>query len=63
MYGWGLDTFSRPESQTPYLIPLAYFKGPDGMFFVDIVDTREGTGINPAKICAYITIYNYSDII
>ncbi len=46
MYGWGASSFTRPESQTPYEVPLAYFKGPSGVSLsVDIVDTGLGTGI------------------
>ncbi len=46
MYGFGLDTFTRPESQIPYDVPFAYFKGPsDAQLRVAIDYNGEGTGI------------------
>ncbi len=46
VYGWGAASFSRPESQTPHDIPLAYSKGPAGVqLILDIIDTVTGTGM------------------
>ncbi len=46
MYGWGAASFSRPESQQPHNIPLAYFKGPAGvLLLLDSIDTQTGTGM------------------
>ncbi len=46
VYGWGAASFSKPESQTPQDVSLAYFKGPAGVqLILDIIDTRNGTGI------------------
>ncbi len=45
VYGWGAASFSRPESQTPQDIPLAYFKGPAVQLILDIIDTETGTGM------------------
>ncbi len=46
VYGWGAASFSRPESQTPQEVSLAYFKGPAGVqLILDIIDTETGTGM------------------
>ncbi len=46
VYGWGSATFTRPEAQTPYDVPLAYFKGPSGAQLRMAIDYNgEGTGI------------------
>ncbi len=44
VYGWGAASFSRPESQQPHNIPLAYFKGPAGSIFLNVIDTETGNG-------------------
>ena len=47
VYGWGSDTFTRPEAQFAYNFPFAYFKGPPAVVLrmaIDIV-VGEGTGI------------------
>ncbi len=45
MYGWGASSFTKPENQTPYEVPLAYSKGPFGVSLIlDIMDNGEGTG-------------------
>ncbi len=53
MYGWGSDTFTRPEAQF-YNFPFAYFKGPSAAILtmsID-VDSMEGTGIvNIIELC------------
>ncbi len=46
VYGWGSDTFTRPEAQFAYDVPLAYFKGPPGAVLRMSIDYNgEGTGI------------------
>ncbi len=46
MYGWGSDTFTRPETQFPYDVPFAYFKGPSNAQLRVAIDYNgEGTGI------------------
>ena len=51
MYGWGASSFTKPENQIPYDVPLAYSKGPsDVSLIVDIFDTGLGTGISHSFI-------------
>ncbi|XP_064387630.1 uncharacterized protein LOC135335892 isoform X2 [Halichondria panicea] len=46
VYGWGSDTFTRPEAQFPYDFPLAYFKGPpDAQLRMAIDYNGEGTAL------------------
>ena len=46
VYGWGSDTFTRPEDHFAYDVPLAYFKGPSGTQLRIAIDYNgEGTGI------------------
>ncbi len=47
VYGFGLDTFTRPEAQFAYDFPFAYFKGPpEDILLMSIgIVTGEGTGI------------------
>ena len=45
VYGFGSDTFTRPEAQFPYDVPLAYFKGPSNAQLRMAIDYNgEGTG-------------------
>ncbi len=56
VYGWGSDTFTRPEAQFAYDVPLAYFKGPSGaQLRMAVAYNGEGTGI-------HIIIINSSNI-
>ncbi len=51
VYGWGDSSFTRPESQIPYQVPLAYSKGPSGVSLIaNILDTGLGTGISHSFI-------------
>ena len=51
MYGWGSDTFTRPEAQFAYDFPFAYFKGPpDAILRMSIDYNGEGTGIVEIEI-------------
>ncbi len=47
VYGFGVDTFTRPEAQFAYDFPFAYFKGPpEDILLMSIgIATGEGTGI------------------
>ena len=46
MYGWGSDTFTRPEAQFPHDFPFGYFKGPSNAQLRVAIDYNgEGTGI------------------
>ena len=57
MYGFGSDTFTRPEVQFPYDVPLAYFKGPSNAQLRIAIDyDGEGTGIIIMPQCA-CTVY------
>ncbi len=46
VYGFGSDTFTSPEAQSLYQVPLAYFKGPSNAQLRMAIDYNgEGTGI------------------
>ncbi len=46
VYGFGSDSFTRPEAQFPYNVPFAYFKGPSSAQLRVAIDYNgEGTGI------------------
>ncbi len=46
VYGFGSDSFTRPEAQFAYDVPLAYFKGPSNAQLRMAIDyNEEGTGI------------------
>ncbi len=46
VYGFGSDTFTRPEAQFPYDFPFGYFKGPSNAQLRMAIDYNgEGTGI------------------
>ncbi len=58
MYGWGSDTFTRPEAQFAYDFPFAYFKGPpDTLLLMSIqVAMGEGTGIIDSNRSRYVDL-------
>ncbi len=46
VYGFGSDTFTRPEARFPYDVSFAYFKGPSNAQLRVAIDYNgEGTGI------------------
>ncbi len=45
VYGWGTNSFSAREAQSPYNIPLTYFKGPAAQLLLNVTNTLTGTGI------------------
>ncbi len=46
VYGFGSDTFTRPEAPFPYDVPFGYFKGPSNAELRMAIDYNgEGTGI------------------
>ncbi len=46
VYGFGSDSFTRPEAQFPYDFPFGYFKDPSNAQLRVAIDYNgEGTGI------------------